>query len=170
MCVCVCVCVCEREMCVVTLCVHVYYYLPTGDQLLLYYGFSHRSVKWWKRVFFHLLDLTLVNAHILFKAATGSRMSQLDFRSTVATSLLQGLERPRKRHAASAVELPTRLTERAFPEPIPDKGRVDCKVCSNRAVGQRHQTGYKCKLCHTALCLYPCFERYHTLRDYKVKY
>ena len=88
-----CVCVCEREcMCVVTLCVHVYYYLPTGDQLLLYYGFSHRSVKWWKRVFFHLLDLTLMNAHILFKAATGSRMSQLDFRSTVATSLLQGLE------------------------------------------------------------------------------
>ena len=93
----------EREcMCVVTLCVNVYHYLPTGDQLLLYYEFSHRSVKWWKRVFFHLLDLTLVNAHILFKAATGSRMSQLDFRSSVATSLLEGLERPRKRHVASA--------------------------------------------------------------------
>ena len=143
------------------------YCFGIGDQLLLYYGFSHRSVKWWKRVFFHLLDLTLVNSHILFKTAINSKMSLLDFRVAVATALLDGLERPRNRHVANAVKLDVRLTET---EPIPNKGRVDCKVCSDRKAGQRHQTGYRCKVCHTALCIHPCFERYHTLKDYTIKY
>ena len=115
--------------------------LLTGNQLLIYYRFSQRSVKWWKRVFFHLLDLSLVNSHIIFKAATGSKVTLLEFRTSVATSLLEGPERPRNRHAASAPELPLRLTERAFLEPIPNKGRVDCKVCSDRGVGQ---IGYRC--------------------------
>ena len=95
--------------------------LLTGDQLVLYYGFAHRSVKWWKRVFFHLLDLSLVNAHILHKAATGSKMTLMDFRSSVAKSLLEGLERPRNRHVANAPEL-LRLTERASRSQSPTRG------------------------------------------------
>ena len=69
-------------------------------------AYSHRSVKWWKRVFFHLLDLSLVNSHIVFKAATSSKISLLEFRTSVATSLLEGLDRPRNRHAASTPKLP----------------------------------------------------------------
>lgn len=135
----------------------------SGDQLILYYGFSHRSVKWWKRVFFHLLDVALVNAHILFKITTGSKISQLNFRISVAKSLLQGLERPERRPSSRGADV-IRLTERAFPEPIPESKRLDCQVCSNRSVGQRHQTAYRCKMCKTPLCLYPCFEKYHTLK------
>ena len=116
----------------------------TGDQILLYYGFSHRSVKWWKRVFFHLLDVALVNSHILYKAATQSRMTQLDFRLSVAKTLTEGLERPRHRHHSPAPQLPVRLTETAFPEPIPNGKRADCKVCSIRGAGQCHQMGYSC--------------------------
>ena len=36
------------------------------DQLLLYYIYAHRSCKWWKKVFFHLLDVSIVNANILY--------------------------------------------------------------------------------------------------------
>ena len=96
--------------------------IPTGDQFLLYYGFSDRSVKWWKLVFFQLLDLFLVNSHILFKTATGSRMTLLEFRTLVAKSLIEGVEHPQKRLMTSAPELSARLTERAFLEPIPEKG------------------------------------------------
>ena len=149
---------------------HIYLSLHLGDQLVLYYGYSHRSVKWWKRIFFHLLDVSLVNSHVLYKAETKSSISQLDFRIAVAQSLLEGLERPRPRQATRGSETPLRLTERAFPEPIPGKGRQDCEVCSVRSAGQRHQTAYRCKLCHKPLCLYPCFEKYHTLKDYKKKY
>ena len=34
-----------------------------SDQLLSYYGFSHRTVKWWRRAFFHLVDNVIVNAY-----------------------------------------------------------------------------------------------------------
>ena len=37
-----------------------------SDQLVLYYGFAHRRVKWWERAFFHLMDLCFVNIHILY--------------------------------------------------------------------------------------------------------
>ena len=140
----------------------------TGDQMILYYGFAHRSVKWWKRLFFHLLDVALVNSHILFKMATSSHMTQLDFRLAVAQGLVEGHEQHHRRHHTPAPDIPLRLTERAFPEPIPEGKRQDCRVCSNRGAGQRHQTGYRCKLCHAPLCLYPCFERYHTLKNYKI--
>ena len=35
--------------------------VDTADQLLSYYGFSRRTVKWWRRVFF-LLDMAVVNS------------------------------------------------------------------------------------------------------------
>ena len=40
-----------------------------SDQLVMYYGYVHRQTKWWKRVSlvnFHLVDLSLVNASILY--------------------------------------------------------------------------------------------------------
>ena len=138
--------------------------------MVQYYRFSHRSVKWWKRAFFHLLDVALVNSHILYNAATSSRITQLEFRIAVATSMVEGLKHPHHRHHTYVPELPVRLTERAFPEPIPEGKRVDCKVCSVREAGKRHTTGYRCMLCYTPLCLYPCFERYHVLKYYKIKY
>ena len=60
--------------------------------MVLYYSFAHWSVKWWKRVFFHLLDLSLVNAYILCKES-GSKLTHLKFRQEVAMSLLEGFDR-----------------------------------------------------------------------------
>lgn len=37
-----------------------------AGQLVQYYGCNNVSKKWWKRVFFHMLDVTLVNAYILY--------------------------------------------------------------------------------------------------------
>jgi hypothetical protein len=36
-----------------------------SDQMLPCYSFQRKSVKCWKKLFFHLFDLALVNAHIL---------------------------------------------------------------------------------------------------------
>ena len=138
-----------------------------ADQMVLYYGFVHRSIKWWKRVFFHILDTCIVNAHILYNATSEKKLTQLEFRRAVAEGLLCNYEAAKVRHRAQDPHLPLRLKERAFPEPIPDNSRPDCHVCSNRAAGHRCQTSYRCKLCKTPLCLYPCFEKYHTLLNYK---
>ena len=142
-------------------------YFVSADQMVLYYGFAHRSVKWWKRVFFHFIDMAIVNAHILYNASSDTKLTQLEFRRAVAEGLLSGYELAKVRHRAQDSNLPLRLKERAFPEPIPGNGRPDCHVCSDRVGGRRHQTQYRCKLCKTPLCLYSCFEKYHTLVNYK---
>ena len=138
-----------------------------SDQFVLYYGFAHRTRKWYRRVFFHMLDLSIVNAYILYmKISTSERkMTQLDFRISVARSLMDGHVRT-PLHTRKP-ELPLRLTERPFIEPIPKTtehgGRPNCHVCSKK---KRKQTSYQCKVCKTPLCLYPCFEVYHTQEKY----
>ena len=44
-----------------------------SDQLLSYYGFKHRTVKWWKRAAFHLINLAIVNAYLLYKMSIQSK-------------------------------------------------------------------------------------------------
>ena len=41
-----------------------------SDQLLAYYGFNHRTIKWYKRAIFHLFDLAIINAFILYKLSS----------------------------------------------------------------------------------------------------
>ena len=38
----------------------------TGSQLQSHYGFAHCTIKWWWQLFFHLIDLAIVNAYILY--------------------------------------------------------------------------------------------------------
>ena len=154
-----------------------------SDQLILYYGYPHRlenwnnilitliyrSVKWWKRVFFHLVDLSIVNANILYNEVSNKPMAQLDFRIAIILSLLEGHSpRVQQCHYVPNRELPMRLTERPFPEKIqattPSGGRPQCEVC--RAKGIRSQTRHRCKICKTPLHIDNCFEAYHTILYY----
>ena len=57
------------------------------------------------------------HAQHLYKVATQSKITQLDFRLSVAKSLTEGLDRPHHCHHPPAPQLPLCLTERAFPEP-----------------------------------------------------
>ena len=139
-----------------------------GDQLVTYYGFSHRTTKWYKRVFLHLFEVSLVNAYILYCTLLPpkQRLSHLDFRLAVASHLLDSFISPSTQHARRADDNPLRLTGRHFLGQY-DKGYPDCKVCSTRKSGKRKQTKFYCKQCNVAMCPCPCFERYHTLANYK---
>ena len=61
-----------------------------SDQLTSYHSFGHRTVKWWRRVFFHLIDTTIVNAYILYKESTQStrKLTHVNFRVELAKGLL----------------------------------------------------------------------------------
>ena len=142
-----------------------------ADQLILYYGFPHHSTKWWKRVFFHMIDLAIVNANILYNQVSPKPLNQLDFRIEIASGLLHGHISPPldRRHIAPTRELPLRLTERPFPEPVPKEtpygGRPQCEVCRSKNI-KRSQTQYRCNLCKTPLHVHPCFQIYHTKLNY----
>ena len=152
-----------------------------ADQLLSYYGYSHRTIKWWKRAFFFLFDMAVVNAYLLYvdrHPNKRGRLSYEQFRITLAKELLESAgisvdqnseqstpgPHPTPRHPAA------RLQERHFPTNI---GRtqsdrpiqMDCHVCSRRRGRGRKTTTYKCRECNLPMCVVPCFELWHTKAD-----
>ena len=38
-----------------------------SNQLISYYELNSKTYKLWKRIFFHLLDISIVNSYILYK-------------------------------------------------------------------------------------------------------
>uniref|UniRef100_A0A1X7U334 PiggyBac transposable element-derived protein domain-containing protein n=1 Tax=Amphimedon queenslandica TaxID=400682 RepID=A0A1X7U334_AMPQE len=130
----------------------------TSDQMVQYYGYSHRymkslfiitakitlfykAMKWWKRIFFHLLDISLGNANILYKEASQKPLHHMDFRLAVAKLLLQNYNGSQSIYFQSVDnDLPLTLTSRCFPERIP-------KTSSMQAATN-------------------CFEVFHTKRNY----
>ena len=78
--------------------VHVYNQYMGGvdraDQLVSYQSVALKTVKWWKKLFFHIINLALVNAYKLYqevypeKRATG----QKDFRVAVVQSLIEQVD------------------------------------------------------------------------------
>ena len=145
-----------------------------SDQLLSYYGYCHRTVKWWRRAFFHLVDNAIMNAYILYRLSeqSGRKLDHKHFRIELVKQLLGGTDghtHPPIRHL-NALPPAARLTERHFPEKVPPctSGRPSqpvCVVCSNKKGRGKKTTTYQCKDCKLPLCIIPYFELYHTKVD-----
>ena len=66
-----------------------------SDQLLEYYCFNRKTVKWWRKVFFHLVNLAVVNSQKLYNLSknpdreSGSDMTLLEFLLQVAEGLVR---------------------------------------------------------------------------------
>ncbi|XP_029912593.1 piggyBac transposable element-derived protein 4-like [Myripristis murdjan] len=155
-----------------------------ADQLCSYYSFSHCSMKWYIHLYHHVREVALVNAHILFKEATGISMATPDFRSQVVAGLLcRPLEDAPLLPPREMPGVPARLS--AVGQHLlglrEGGSKPDCKVCSSRKRGPAEgssktsgwkQTAFFCKTCpeQPALCPVPCFETYLTKMLYKPKY
>ena len=146
------------------------------DQMMSYYSFLHKTVKWWRKVFFWILEVATVNAYIIYKVLAEKRgerpMSHLAFRRKVILSLSEPIRSsviPRARPGPRASSNVERL--RQVPHYL-KKGRKrrDCVVCSNREEGgTRHLSLYECDTCPNKppLCPSGCFQAYHTQRQYR---
>ena len=148
-----------------------------GDQLFCYYPLPHRTVKWWKRAFFHLLEVALVNTYIMYTQSNCSskRLNHQQFRQALALQILEvaGVsqteqQRPPSGHNVDSIPKPLRLVQRHFPELLPPcdsgcKRQCVCIVCSKKKKGRgKVTTIYHCKQCNLAMCVTPCFELYHS--------
>ena len=148
-----------------------------ADQNSTYYSFIRKSRKWWRKLFFWLVEVAVVNSFILYQQHSDCSTSHLQYRRHViealATWYIQSAPprcqpgRPCKRPLSLSGGDAERLNGRSH---FPDKLQQpeDCKVCSDRNV-KRHRTLYFCKTCssHPPLCITPCFEKYHTLEHYR---
>lgn len=62
------------------------------DQLLERYSIGRRSIKWWHRILYYLIDLAIANTHLLWKLdqPKSAKCNHLSFRLTLAIQLING--------------------------------------------------------------------------------
>lgn len=129
-----------------------------------------RGKKYYKKIFFHLLDISVWNSFILYQK-NGGRKNNLDFRKTLIEKLITKYHTTKKIGRPSSQPGPLRLTGRHFPEYVPaTMNRSDacrrCVVCCSKKNRNgkkiRKETRFYCSNCNVGLCVVPCFMIYHT--------
>lgn len=133
-----------------------------------------RGKKYYKKIFFHLLELTLWNAFVLYKKSGGIK-NALDFRVAVIEKMTA--EHHKEEFSSKAAGRPStstnpsRLTGRHFPSLIPATAKKQnptrlCGMCSRvrdaNGKKNRRESRYMCEDCGVALCVVPCFRAFHT--------
>ena len=122
--------------------------VDANDQLLKYSYFSKRMIKWWKKVFFRMLNICMVNGFILWiehlkKKGEAYKNTQTDFRVSVINKLVNNSFETMKDslndswNNSFVGEFERLADNKHFLKKIPvpensKKGRVfrTCKVCS----------------------------------------
>lgn len=59
------------------------------DMLLSSVECIRKTMKWYKKVFFHLVDLAVTNSHAMYKVKTGSHMSLADFQLELVRQIIE---------------------------------------------------------------------------------
>lgn len=139
-----------------------------SDQMIGYYNVLMRSVRWWKTLFFHCIDIACVNSFILFQAHRASRSEipelerkaeydHLAFREELVRQIfnLDG--------AKPARTPPPPSTKRTLHKPEKAKRRRSCKLCYDRNKVEL-KTNCFCRTCDVHLCFTTtrnCFLQWH---------
>lgn len=162
------------------------------DQMVAYGSFERRTLKWWKKVFFHIIGLAVVNSYLLYKMRTQNAVLPRIFRRELVMQIMEAADisgaAPKGRKRSSG-DLLQRLSARHFIGHLPPTGKRDhakrrCAVCgpgeaelfrsANPGVAMPkrlgRETSFQCKQCQVALCVEPCFELFHTKSEYVLAY
>ncbi|GFO07295.1 PiggyBac transposable element-derived protein 4 [Plakobranchus ocellatus] len=146
-----------------------------SDQMVSFNSFRRRTLKWWKKAFFHMFMLAVLNSYLLHKCsvAAAEALSHRLFRRDLAMQLVAWAPITMTctiKDVGDTVIL--RLTARHFPSLIPAKDnskiknpQQNCIVCSEP--NARKRTRYQCSSCEVGLCPDQCFELFHTRKDYR---
>ena len=165
----------------VPLVVHHYNCLMGGvdlvDQYLVYYALGRKSMKWYRRVYWRLIEMAIFNSFVVYKANHGinpsTRIRQLNYRLELSNLLVKPLIDKRNASLHPIIRSPT------VPDQLLGKHfiyrseiRRRCRVCvGKRKRGHRKERAdkksyYFCKKCDVHLCIGDCFMKFHTLVDY----
>lgn len=133
-----------------------------------------RSIKWYKKFFFHLVDLTIYNGYVLYKLKKNVNLRLATYQLEVIREIIEKYgSQVRSSVSRPPSGSPLRLTARHFPSCIPStitqaNPRRKCYVCANtvRRAKLRRDTSCECIECDVGLCLTNCFEDYHTVKAF----
>lgn len=127
-----------------------------NDQLRGYYSLRLKGRKYYKYIFFFLLDLTITNAYILCKHFTDLTVtSTKTFRAELAKALIGTYcsRKKRGRPSMQSVSKRARYMEH-FPvkNTTPGKNGHRCHYCYTHCNKRRRETTWLCKACDVYLC------------------
>lgn len=140
-----------------------------------------KCVKWYKKMFLHLIDITVLNAYNLYMTKTGNKIKLRVFSKNIIAQLLEkyGVVQEKRKGRPSLQRQPQqdRLQAKNWlmrhhlaivpPPPPPGtqklRGQRQCYVCahtSKRPTKRRDVTTW-CQGCDVGLCV-ECYYEYHT--------
>lgn len=126
------------------------------DQMLSYYPCNRKTIRWYKKLFIHVLQMSMMNSYYLYRRySSGRRLRLYDFRLEVIQYLLATPDdvpvRPPKHkkvsnvgHSLTKIEKTTKETKQGGNE-TKRVCRKECKSCRERKI--RKQTTFECKQC-----------------------
>ena len=145
------------------------------DQLQVYYSIGRKGIKWWRKVFWRMLEISVLNSYVLYCCVHGRsrKMTQKNYRLQLAYSLVsiyvdQQANPPDNTVVSGPGRRPSpipRLLGKHFPSNLHIRGR--CRVCAkhkNPLTGKYKDTKTVtyCDKCEVHLCIGDCFAIYHT--------
>ena len=120
-----------------------------------------------KKLFFHLLDLTIIKSYILLSSCCGKKISHIDFQLALIREMLAraGHEpqptMPVGKPAQSSTNVGRLDTRHNKHWPGRSQTKRRCRVCS--AGGVKQSVIYRCVKCDVGLCVdREYFQNYHT--------
>jgi len=111
-----------------------------SDRKIYHVSAERPSKRYWKKIFFNLMDMALLNSYELYKVNTDDkeRKSRHDYLASVVESLCAVDDAPQ-----AAVQVPGRHVL----EHLPGRKERDCVLCSDRTRGIRKRSSYWCPGC-----------------------
>ena len=138
------------------------------NQMCAYYRFPHRSIKWWRSLFYFYLEVCLTNSVILFKLLGHSSVGAKDFRLEIVKSILKdsmfGNQFVGESTMIGTVEDVKHLPKKL---PIHDEYFEASRESRRRCRNCRKMTQFYCTGCSglhkqfVPLCLPDCFREFH---------
>lgn len=148
------------------------------DHLMACYSISQKSRRWWLKIFYFLVDASIVNSYILYKTTlklSNNRekpLTHLIFRKQLADQLIEKFSsRPKKGRKPELMITKNKMYKKANGKGIavtqlinvgnhlPVKGTSRrCAYCSTKQAPKKSQI--MCRACEVNFCL-ECFSVFH---------
>ncbi|KAK6323770.1 hypothetical protein J4Q44_G00061090 [Coregonus suidteri] len=138
-----------------------------SDQLITYFSAHRKTMKWYRTLFYHFVDIATTNSYIihkdLCKVNKMQPMTHKEFTQALVAQLCEvSIETQSKPKNTGHTPVPIK--------PVADKskrssaGRKRCELCKKS--GHSKDTPWKCNECGVPLCVIPdrnCFHDWHNL-------
>nr|XP_023024355.1 piggyBac transposable element-derived protein 4-like [Leptinotarsa decemlineata] len=95
--------------------------IDRSDMMLSSTECVRKFTKWYKKLFFHIVDLSLLKAHALYLTQSSARLPLADYQLTIIGALFDGYKHEKNRSLNPSTKNPQRLKGRHFPSSVLDK-------------------------------------------------